>query len=76
MKLKTKQYQAPDNNDPMRRYSIQKAASLHQRAHPSDPFAASRVTLHMMQGYELPSDIISEAEMKLKARGQQIEYLG
>jgi hypothetical protein len=73
MKLKTKTYKKPSMLDV---YTLRKAAELHQRANPSDRFAYGRVTLHMQQGYDLPSDVIADAQSKLAARGQKTEYLG
>lgn len=55
-------------------YGMQKAAALWQRAEASDPFAGTRMMHYMRMGYELPSDIISTAENRLKARGQNAEY--
>lgn len=73
MKLKTKSYSKPSLLDT---YTLRMAATLHQRAESGDPFAYRRIMLHMQQGYELPSDVVTAAENRLKARNRLPEYLG
>lgn len=43
-------------------------ANLWGRAHPADPFAEMRMRLYMLQGLELPSDILKQANIINAAR--------
>lgn len=73
MKLKTRAYRKPASA--LDDFAVQKAATLHQRANPADPFAFGRIVLHMRQGYDLPSDVIASATARLERRGQDSGYL-
>lgn len=41
--------------------ALDRAATDHAKAHPSDPFAHGRILLHMRNGYELVSDVQADA---------------
>lgn len=46
---------------------VAKAVRDHATAHPSDPFAAQRIKLHIIQGYELVSDVLADAARIIQA---------
>jgi hypothetical protein len=49
---------------------------LHTRAHGrSDPFAGRRIRAHIMQGLEIPSEVIASAQTVLTARDDKFAYL-
>lgn len=56
-------------------FTFRKAATLHARSDNANPFAFSRMMLHMKQGLALPSDVIADATSRLEARGQKATYL-
>ena len=55
--------------DGTRRIEVHRAAELTRQAHLSDPFAAGRAALYMRRGLVLPSEVKSDAESILNARG-------
>lgn len=58
----------PYNKPHLDSVTIHLAAEAHAKVNVSDPFARARITLHMRQGYELPSDVLADAHNKERAR--------
>lgn len=46
----------------------ERAIELHARAHRTDPYAAKRMRLHLIKGYEYPQEVIKEAKRLLGVR--------
>jgi hypothetical protein len=57
-------YRLPDVNPKHRDEAIR----LHSLANDSDPFAASRMRLHIMAGFALPSEVAHDAKGLLQRR--------
>ena len=54
---------------------VREAAELHAKANSSDPFAYSRVVLHMFTGLEIPDDVKRQAERMLAGGHTRAEAL-
>lgn len=53
------------NGEYLRRMNA--AVEAHAKANRSDPFAKNRIALHMRAGLELPSDVLDEANGRLRS---------
>lgn len=43
---------------------VETAARAHARANPADPFAYPRIRLHLLKGFDLPSDVLESSRKK------------
>jgi len=50
---------------------MEEALAAHKIAEDSDPHAYSRMRLYIMQGFELPSDVLRKARSRIAMRGRE-----